>query len=39
MAIGVTNQRETVVLWDKQSGKPLHNAIGKSISQLILRNI
>lgn len=26
-AIGITNQRETVVLWDKDSGKPLHNAI------------
>ena len=26
-AIGITNQRETVVLWDKQTGKPVHNAI------------
>ena len=26
-AIGITNQRETVVLWNKKSGKPLHNAI------------
>jgi glycerol kinase len=26
-AIGITNQRETVVLWDKKTGKPLHNAI------------
>lgn len=26
-AIGVTNQRETVVLWDKATGKPVHNAI------------
>jgi glycerol kinase len=25
--IGITNQRETVVLWDKSSGKPLYNAI------------
>ena len=25
--IGVTNQRETVVCWDKKSGKPLYNAI------------
>jgi glycerol kinase len=25
--IGITNQRETVVLWDHISGKPLHNAI------------
>ena len=27
--IGVTNQRETVVLWHKKSGKPLYNAIGE----------
>jgi glycerol kinase len=26
-AIGITNQRETTVLWNKQTGKPLHNAI------------
>lgn len=26
-AIGITNQRETVVCWDKISGKPLYNAI------------
>jgi len=26
-AIGVTNQRETVVLWEKASGKPVHKAI------------
>ncbi|MFN6942076.1 MAG: glycerol kinase GlpK, partial [Parvibaculum sp.] len=26
-AIGITNQRETTVLWDRASGKPLHNAI------------
>ncbi len=26
-AIGITNQRETVVLWDRQSGAPLHRAI------------
>jgi glycerol kinase len=26
-AIGVTNQRETVVLWDRATGKPLYNAI------------
>ena len=25
--IGITNQRETVMLWDSQSGKALHNAI------------
>ena len=26
-AIGITNQRETVLLWDRVTGKPLHNAI------------
>lgn len=26
-AIGITNQRETVVLWDKKTGKPVYNAI------------
>jgi glycerol kinase len=25
--IGITNQRETTVLWDRKTGKPLHNAI------------
>ncbi len=26
-AIGITNQRETTVLWDRRSGKPVHRAI------------
>ena len=26
-AIGVTNQRETIVLWDRRTGKPVHRAI------------
>ena len=26
-AIGITNQRETTVVWDRQTGEPLHNAI------------
>jgi len=26
-AIGITNQRETTVLWERRSGEPLHNAI------------
>lgn len=25
--IGITNQRETALLWDRETGKPLHNAI------------
>ena len=27
LSIGITNQRETSVLWEKNSGKPVHNAI------------
>jgi glycerol kinase len=26
-AVGITNQRETIVLWDRQTGRPVHNAI------------
>ena len=26
-AVGVTNQRETTVLWEKSTGKPIYNAI------------
>jgi glycerol kinase len=26
-AIGITNQRETTVLWDRKTGKPIHRAI------------
>lgn len=26
-AIGITNQRETTVIWDRASGKPIHHAI------------
>jgi glycerol kinase len=26
-AVGITNQRETTILWDRRSGKPLHNAL------------
>jgi glycerol kinase len=27
MAIGITNQRETTIVWDRQSGEPIANAI------------
>jgi glycerol kinase len=30
--VGVTNQRETTILWDRVTGEPLHNAIGKEFS-------
>ena len=26
-AVGITNQRETVVVWDKETGEPIYNAI------------
>jgi glycerol kinase len=26
-ALGVTNQRETTIVWDKETGKPVHNAL------------
>lgn len=26
-AVGITNQRETTVVWDKETGEPLHNAL------------
>jgi len=26
-AVGITNQRETTVLWDRNTGQPLHNAL------------
>jgi glycerol kinase len=26
-AVGVTNQRETAVVWDRRTGRPIHNAI------------
>ena len=26
-AIGITNQRETTVVWDKNTGRPIHNAV------------
>ena len=27
VSIGITNQRETTILWDKKTGKPVYNAI------------
>lgn len=28
-AIGIANQRETVIVWDKYTGQPLYNAVSK----------
>jgi glycerol kinase len=27
VAVGITNQRETTVVWDRRTGQPIHNAI------------
>ena len=27
VAVGITNQRETTIVWDKKTGQPIHNAI------------
>ncbi len=27
VAVGITNQRETAVVWDRSTGKPVHNAL------------
>src|ERR1700734_243487 len=26
-AVGITNQRETTILWDRATGQPVHNAL------------
>ena len=26
-AIGITNQRQTTIVWDRETGEPIHNAI------------
>ena len=37
-AIGITNQRETTIIWDKKTGQPIFNAIVCSAAEhLILR--
>ena len=28
-AIGITNQRETTILWDRTTGEPIHNATAR----------
>ena len=29
-ALGITNQRETTIVWDRASGEPVHRAIGQA---------
>ncbi len=31
LTVGIANQRETVIVWDKLSGQPLYNAVGKRL--------
>lgn len=30
VTVGITNQRETTIVWDSSTGEPLYNAIGIS---------
>lgn len=38
VALGVTNQRETTVLWHRTNGMPVYNAIGKFELDLLYVN-
>jgi glycerol kinase len=40
-AVGITNQRETTILWDRRTGKPLYNAIvwQDTRTDTIIRNL
>ena len=33
-AIGITNQRETTVVWNKETGEPIYNAIVWQLDKL-----
>jgi glycerol kinase len=35
-AVGITNQRETTILWDAATGEPLHPAIGEWASSPVV---
>jgi glycerol kinase len=35
-AVGITNQRETTLVWDRITGVPLYNAIGEPSLSLSL---
>lgn len=37
IAIGITNQRETTVVWDSITGEPLYNAIGNHQYKTLFR--
>uniref|UniRef100_A0AAQ4QQV4 glycerol kinase n=1 Tax=Gasterosteus aculeatus aculeatus TaxID=481459 RepID=A0AAQ4QQV4_GASAC len=34
-AVGVTNQRETTLVWDKETGEPLYNCLGDQSAALV----
>lgn len=36
VAVGITNQRETTIVWDPKTGKPLYNAIGNFYFLILL---
>lgn len=38
IAVGITNQRENIVLWNKITGKPLYNSIGEYFFLLLNKN-
>ena len=33
--VGITNQRETTIVWDRTTGRPLSNAIGSPLPPLV----
>lgn len=35
IALGITNQRETTVLWHRKTGMPVYNAIGQFTQMLL----
>lgn len=35
---GITNQRETTIVWDPTTGKPLYNAIGMKMRDFLIVN-
>lgn len=36
VCVGITNQRETTIVWDKTTGEPLYNAIGNYHANLMI---
>lgn len=39
VTVGITNQRETTVIWDAITGEPLYNAIGRCFFALYYNNL